>query len=130
MPDVRRRSFASPARRPPCRPDLPNVRLRLRRGRNARREVTDFRLRLRLEFALEAPDMFLRIQFEPDPPDQIQLRLEEVDMMLLVLHQALEQVAGNVILDAVTVGRGLRIQRARSYLGGKIAFDDFLDVLP
>ncbi len=35
----------------------------------------------------------------------------------------------NVILDAMAVGRGFLIEGAGGDLGGKIAFDDFLDVL-
>ena len=50
-------------------------------------------------------------------------------MLFLVLHQALEQVARDVILDAVAVGGGFLVERARGDLGGQIAFDDFLDVL-
>ncbi len=49
--------------------------------------------------------------------------------MLLVLHQALEQIARDVILDAVAVGRGFLVKIAGADLGGQIALDDFLDVL-
>jgi hypothetical protein len=43
--------------------------------------------------ALEAADVLLRIELEPDAPDQIELGFEEVDVMFLVLHQLFEQVA-------------------------------------
>jgi hypothetical protein len=43
--------------------------------------------------SLEMTDMLLRVELEPDALDQIELGLEEVDVVLLVLHQALEQVA-------------------------------------
>jgi len=43
--------------------------------------------------ALESADMLLGVKFEPDALDQVKLGLEEVDMMLLVLHQAFEQIA-------------------------------------
>src|SRR5664279_4490682 len=59
----------------------------------------------RLMLALEPADMLLGIKLETDPPDQIELGFEEVDVMLLVLHQAFEQVARDVVLDAVAVGR-------------------------
>src|SRR5450631_617082 len=49
--------------------------------------------------APEPADMLLGVKFEPDPPDQIELGFEEVDVVLLVLHQALEQIARDVILD-------------------------------
>src|SRR5580693_7206830 len=76
---------------------------------------------------LEPADMLLGVEFKPDPPDQIKLGFEEVDMVLLVLHQALEQVARDVVLDAVTIGRRFLVKRARRHLGGQIAIDDFLD---
>src|SRR6266436_365424 len=79
--------------------------------------------------ALEPADMLLGVEFKPDPPDQIKLGFEEVDVMLLVLHQALEQIARHVILDAVAVGCRFLVKRAGGNLGGEIAFDDFLDVL-
>ena len=59
--------------------------------------------------------MLLGVQLKPDPLDQIELGFEEIDVMLLVLHQAFEQIARNVILDAVAVGRAflVKITRAR-----------------
>ncbi len=45
------------------------------------------------ELALEAADVLLRVQIKADPLDDMLLGLEEVDVVLLVLHQALEQVA-------------------------------------
>ena len=42
---------------------------------------------------LQPADMLLRIELEPDALDQIKLGFEEVDVMFLVLHQLLEQVA-------------------------------------
>ena len=41
----------------------------------------------RRAFALEPADMFLGVELEPDPLDQIKLSFEEVDMVLLVRHQ-------------------------------------------
>jgi hypothetical protein len=46
-----------------------------------------------LVLALEPADMLLGVEFKPDPPDQIKLGFEEIDVMLLVLHQAFEQIA-------------------------------------
>ena len=40
--------------------------------------------------ALEPADMALRVELDPDAPDQIKLGFEEINMMLLVLHQHLE----------------------------------------
>src|SRR3982074_1590688 len=80
--------------------------------------------------ALEPADMLLGVEFKPDPPDQIKLGFEEIDVMLLVLHQAFEQIARDVVLDAVAIGRGFLVKRAGGNFGSKIALDDFLDVLP
>src|SRR5581483_7954626 len=79
--------------------------------------------------ALEPADMLLGVEFEPDPADQVDLGFEEVDVVFLVLHQLLEQVARDVILHGVTMGCGFLIKRPRADLGGEIAIDDFLDIL-
>ena len=55
----------------------------------------------------------LGIQFDAELADQIELGLEEVDVALLVLHQFLEQVAADVILDRLAIGRRLRRDYAR-----------------
>src|ERR1700704_465040 len=82
-----------------------------------------------LMLALEPADMLLGVKLEPDPPDHIELGFEEVDVVFLVLHQAFEQIARDVVLDAVAVSRRFLVKRAGTDLGGQIAFDDFLDVL-
>src|SRR5450432_2340325 len=46
-----------------------------------------------LVLALKPADMLLGVELKPDPPDQIKLGFEEIDVMLLVLHQAFEQIA-------------------------------------
>src|SRR5215468_4110574 len=79
--------------------------------------------------ALEFADVLLGVELKADALDQIELGFEEVDVLLLVLHQVLEQVTRDIVLYAMAVGRGLLIERAGADLGGKIAFDDFLDVL-
>src|SRR5438445_9026964 len=79
--------------------------------------------------ALETADMLLGIQLKPDAVDQVELSLEEIDVIFLILHHALEQVARDVILDGVAVGCGFLVQQARGDLGGEIAFDDFLYIL-
>ena len=63
--------------------------------------------------ALEPADMLLGVEIESDPPDQIELGFEEIDVMFLVLHQLFEQVARDIVLDAVAVGRRLLVQRSR-----------------
>ena len=65
--------------------------------------------------------MLLGVELEPDPLDQIELGFEEIDVMFLVLHQALEQIARNVILYAMAVGRAFLVQRASGYLATVVA---------
>src|SRR6516165_9665596 len=79
--------------------------------------------------ALEFADVLLGVELKADALDQIELGFEEVDVLLLVLHQVLEQVTRDIVLHAMAIGRGLLIERASADLGGKIAFDDFLDIL-
>jgi hypothetical protein len=47
----------------------------------------------RLMLAFEPADVLLGVELKPDPLDQIKLGFEEIDVMLLVLHQAFEQIA-------------------------------------
>jgi len=43
--------------------------------------------------ALEPANVLLGVKLKPDPIDQIKLGFEEIDVMLLILHQAFEQIA-------------------------------------
>ena len=65
-------------------------------------------------FGLEPTDMFLGVKLEPDPVDLVKLRLEEIDVVFLVHHQVLEQVAGDIILHGMTMRRRLLVQRTRA----------------
>ena len=50
-------------------------------------------------------DMSRLVQFHADAADEVELGLEEVDVVLLVLHQPFEQVARDVPLrDALDKG--------------------------
>src|SRR3954466_9349367 len=71
-----------------------------------------------LMLALEPADVLLGVKLQPDPPDQVELGFEEVDVVLLVLHQAFEQVARDIVPDLVAIGRRFLIQRAGADLGG------------
>src|SRR6266550_5230876 len=72
----------------------------------------------------------LRIELDPELGDEIDLSLEEVDMLFLGLHQALEQVARYVVLHRMAVGRSLLIEIACGMLRRQVAIEHFLDVLP
>ena len=49
--------------------------------------------------------------------------------MLLLLHQILEQVPRDIILDAVAMGRRLLIELPGADLEREITLNDFLNVL-
>src|SRR5947209_4452267 len=122
------RNFPSPAPLPPCKRRWPNARWQLRRS--ARPEARlPIALRLRFELALQPADVLLGVEIESDALDQMQLSFEEVDVVFLILHQALEQIARNIVLHAMAVGCALFIERAGPHFRGEIALDDFLDVL-
>src|SRR3954469_6560041 len=122
MPDMLTDASASPmlAETPPCRAN----------GRQKHRCSDPKPSGLGSVLALQMAHMLLSVEFEPDALDQVKLRLEKVDVMLLVLHHALEHVARDVVLGAMAVGSGFLVKRARAVLGGEIALEDFFDVLP
>src|SRR5947209_8235812 len=66
--------------------------------------------RASLMLALEPADVLLGVKLQPDPPDQVELGFEEVDVVFLVLHQAFEQVARHIVLDLMAIGRRFLIQ--------------------
>src|SRR6185312_4441275 len=68
-------------------------------------------------------DVVLRVELDAELGHEIELRLEEVDVVLLVGHQLFEQIAADIVLDRVTVGRGLGVKLARRHLGGEIAVE-------
>src|SRR5438132_10079009 len=69
-------------------------------------------------------DVALRIKLDAELLHQMKLRFEEVDVILLVLHQLLEQVAGHVVARAMAMGRRLLVKRARRNLGLEIAIEN------
>ena len=75
-------------------------------------------------------DVVLRVELETEFGDEIELRFEIIDVLFLVVHELLEQVAGDVVLDCMAMCRGLLIERPRRHLRGKIAVEHLLDVLP
>ena len=72
-------------------------------------------------------DMVLRIELEAELGDKIELRLQEVDVTLFVVHQRLEQVARDIVLDRVAMGRSLLVEFTRIQFSLQVALDDFLD---
>src|ERR1700730_10464279 len=73
-------------------------------------------------------DMVLRIELVADLGDKIELRLQEVDVTLFVVHQRLEQVARDIVLDPVAMGSRLLVEFTRIQYSLRVALDAFLDV--
>src|SRR5260221_10044502 len=85
--------------------------------------------RSRLLGVFDLPDVVLRIELDAQLLHQVKLRFQEVDVMLLVLHQLFEQVAGHVVARAMAMSRRLLVKRARRNLGLEIAIEDLFHVL-
>jgi hypothetical protein len=47
--------------------------------------------------------MVLGVELKPELGDEVELGLQEIDMVLLVVHQLLEEVTCHVIFDGVTM---------------------------
>ena len=65
-----------------------------------------------LVIALEAADVFLSVKLDANSFDQIELGFEEIDVVFLVRHQLLEQVACYIVPRGVAVRRGFLVERA------------------
>ena len=59
-------------------------------------------------------DMILRVELKAEPADEIELRFEEIDVVFLVRHQLLEQVACHIVLRGVAVISAARSQSSTS----------------
>ena len=64
--------------------------------------------------SLILPIMMLRVELKPEPADEIELRFEEIDVVFLVRHQLLEQVACHIVLRGVAVISAARSQSSTS----------------
>src|ERR1700746_1209857 len=58
----------------------------------------------------------LDVVFAPDLADQLQLRLEEVDVFLLALEDRAKQIAGDEVAHALAIGNCLPQLRHRQQL--------------
>src|SRR5262245_27087527 len=47
---------------------------------------------------VDLADVMLRIELDPELRDEIDLGLKEVDVLLLIMHQLLEQVTRHIVL--------------------------------
>src|SRR5438874_6740387 len=74
-------------------------------------------------------DMMLRVELEPELGHEIELRLQKIDVLFLVGHQLLEQIARDVILDGMAISRSLLIELPRRELRAQIGVEDLLDGL-
>ena len=71
-------------------------------------------------------DMLLRIERQADLLDQLQLRFQEINMLLLVVGEVLEQVFRHAIVDRDAKGGGLQVKGARGEFRIQVHLDDFL----
>ena len=71
----------------------------------------------------------LPVILRADILQQIELRLQMVDVALLVAKQFLEQIHRHVILFLTAAGARFHVEGAGGILRLQIAFEDFLDVL-
>ncbi len=71
----------------------------------------------------------LAVILEADILEQIELRLEKVDVALLVGQQLLEQVHAHIVLFFAAAGARLHVEGAGAVLGLQVAFEHLLDVL-
>src|SRR5258708_38472604 len=74
-------------------------------------------------------DMMLRVEFKAEPADEIELRFEEIDVVFLIRHQLLEQVACHIVLRGAAVRRGFLVKRAGGNLRRQVAVKHLFDVL-
>src|SRR5262245_21227688 len=72
----------------------------------------------------------LGVELETEPAHEIKLRLEEVDMVFLILHERFEQDTQHVVFYCVTMRGGLLVKGASAKFGRQIAVEDLLDSLP
>lgn len=72
--------------------------------------------------------MELDVILDANLGDQIELRLDEVHMILLSLEDLAEQVTADKITDTFTMGDRLAQHRQRALLELKIAFQDLPNI--
>jgi len=75
---------------------------------------------------LGMPGLELDIIFDPDFWDQVELRLDEINVLLFRLQDLAEQVAGDKIAHAFAVDNPLAQDRQRILLEPEIAFENLL----
>src|SRR5262249_10905402 len=62
-------------------------------------------------------NVMLRIEFKPELGDEIELGFEKVDVMLLIRHELLEEIACHVIPHAVAMRGRFLIKGAGRHFG-------------
>src|SRR6516162_6614558 len=75
-------------------------------------------------FFAGGPGLQLDVVFDPDFADQLQLRLDEVDMLLFAHEDLAEQVAGHEVAYPFAVGDRLAQLRDRLLLEPQVALED------
>src|SRR5471032_3349476 len=73
--------------------------------------------------------MLLAVKRHAQLFDELQLRLQKVDVFLLVDEEIVVQFLGNTVMNGNAISRRFRIESPRRRFGGEIAADNFLDRL-
>src|SRR4051812_19855768 len=68
------------------------------RGHRGARRCPTLRGDAALLLLVQLPDVVLRVELHAELRDEVELRLEEIDVVLLVRHQFFEHVARHVVL--------------------------------
>src|SRR5664279_3603494 len=74
--------------------------------------------------------MFLAVKLHTQLFDELQLRLQKVDVMLLINEGIIVKLLGNAVMNRNAIFRRFRIKSPRRYFGGKVAADNLFHRLP
>jgi hypothetical protein len=66
---------------------------------------------------VELDNMMLDIEFKAQLGDEVELGFKEIDMMLLVVHQLLEEAARHIVFHTVAMGCRFFVKRPRFRFG-------------
>ncbi len=77
----------------------------------------------------ELSDVVLRVQLDAELRHQIQLRLQEVDVVLFIIHQCFEEIATYVIFDPMAMRCRSLVKCTGRQLCRQVCLKYFLDVL-
>src|SRR5208283_3193035 len=74
----------------------------------------------------KSADMALAVELYAELFDELQLRFQKVDVMLLVDEEVVIELLGHTVMNGDAIFGGFCIEGARGDFGGKVAADNFL----